>query len=237
MGTRDDCPSLTLKPKMVHLSANSMRATLTQASKMMAHQIVHGFYYAAGSLLENARKRPELALGQQRFDFCGYLGALGDDAFPVEVNIVAVKFGMPAHERVQVLNRNSLLLDKPQCDGVAGGDALVRGFGGVFGRCGWRVFQGCRADPHQPCVWRVFLNGLEKFRERLAIFVFGVLPPMHAVVEDNDVESGRGQRRFDLLGEHRVRDEGRTGQPSYISFAGKQPLYFGIVIARDGIAD
>src|SRR5262245_33985022 len=64
-----------------------------------------------------------------------------------------------------------------------------------------------------------------------------MLPAVHAVVENNDIELGALKNRLDFIEQYRVRHEARGGEPGDESFFDKTLLRFGIIVAHDGIAD
>src|SRR5882672_8260803 len=114
------------------------------------------------------------------------------------MHVVAVIFRMAPADRTQVIHINAGWPDVFEGDRIAHRDALIAGPSLITGRKRWRLFQRGRTGPDQFGGGRTSLDGGEETRKRRIIFLFTVLPAMHAIVEMNDVEVVLAQHHFNL---------------------------------------
>lgn len=152
------------------------------------------------------------------------------------MNVVAVIFGMPGHQPVQVVGWYLLRRNKFGRNGIARGDALVRRADlARFGRAAFLERSG--VGPDQFGVRGMFSDGRQKFREGLAIFVLAMLPAMHAVVKLDDVKRHAIEHQRDFFQKHGVGQKCGGRQPRHRSLARKPIGHFGIIAPGDRIAD
>ena len=142
------------------------------------------------------------------FNVGGDLRGLQGNALIVEMHVVAVKFGMSPHGRVQIVLGNSLRLHKFQRDGVARGDALVRGLRLIIGGQVRRHFQAAWCSPKSTLhSGAYFWMTLRNFGKALFVFLFAMLPAVHSVVKMDDVEFVLAKNHFNLFEQNRIGDE------------------------------
>src|SRR6185312_11649846 len=93
-----------------------------------------------------------------------------------------------------------------------------------------------RRGPNQFRVRRVLANDLKECGEPLPIFFLAVLPSMHPVVEMDYLKLRTVEDESDLLQQHRIGDERRSGEPVDIGDPGQALFHLRVVAAGDRIA-
>src|SRR6267154_6101724 len=106
---------------------------------------------------------------QKLLDFGGNLGGLNLNSLVIEMDVVAVVFGMTAHRCVEIIGRDFLRTGDFRGNGVASRDAFIRIFHLPVEDHGFVLTDWSCGGPNQPRLRRVSANYFEKFWERLPV--------------------------------------------------------------------
>src|SRR6266542_2926735 len=106
----------------------------------------------------------------------------------IEVDVVAVEFGMSAHRCIEIDSGNLLGSHYFRCNGVASRNPFIRVFRLRVVSDVYAIAQRSCGSPNQLGLGRVRPDSLNQFVECLSIFCLAMLPTMHAVVELDYVE-------------------------------------------------
>src|SRR5262245_18863899 len=144
---------------------------------------------------------------------------------------------MPSHRCIEIDGRNFLIRDDFRGQGVASRDSLIRIFRLRIVSDAFTIAQWSCRCPNQPGLRRMPANGFDEFGECLSILRLAMLPAVHAVVEDNDIELRAFENQLDFFEQRRVGHETGGGKARHEGLSSETLFDFVVVVARNGIAD
>ena len=150
--------------------------------------------------MSNARLKTQAELVRKKFlDFVGNPSRLNLYSLYIEMNVVAVVFTMTAHRGVEIISRDFLRSDDFRGNGVTSCYPFIRVFRFRVRSHGFAIAQRCSGGPDQPGFRRMGANCLDELGEGVPILCLIVLPPVHAIIEMDDIKFRLVQNQFDFL--------------------------------------